>query len=161
MYFLFKLNLYPFQEDSMNKLIMKSALIFAFMGTSFVTASDNQVDIEYRVLTIADLTKDDIERFCKGKMDGVILSIEGTTLSINVDIKSNLFEGEKHTPRKVKVLKPCFMKCSRGTHYFSSDYRTWHTFKAFFDQDLDISMDIDEQTYLVNITLHLDLHQKD
>lgn len=151
----------------MNTLIMKSALIFALVGTSFVIASDHEVDIENyqentecRVLAAADLNKDEIEQFCKGKMDGVILSIEGTTLSINVDLISNIFEGEKHLPRKVKVLKPCFMKCSAGKHYFSSNYKTWHLFKDFFDQDLDVSVDIDENTYLVNITLHLDLHQK-
>lgn len=139
---------------------MKSALIFAFVGTSFVTASDTQVDIEDRVRSAADLNEEEIQQFCKGKMDGVILSIEGTTLSINVDLISNIFEGEKHVPRKVKVLKPCFMKCAEGKHYFSSDYRTWYLFKDFFDQDLDASIDIDNQTYLVNITLHLDLNQK-
>lgn len=149
----------------MNSLITKSALIFAFFGTSFIIAADNEVDTENyqecRMLAAADLNKDEIDLFCKGKIEGVILSIEGTTLSINVDLKSNIFEGEKHTPRKVKVLKPCFMKCSGGKHYFSSDYRNWHTFKDFFDRDLDVSVDIDEQTYLVNITLHLDLNQKD
>ena len=40
-------------------------------------------------------------------------------------------------------------------------YKTWQLFKDFFDTDLDVAIDIDESTYLVNITLQLDLHQKD
>lgn len=149
----------------MNKLVIKSAFIFALIGTSFVTASDDQMVVdgnrEYKILAVEDLKNEEIKQFCRGKMDGVILSIEGTTLSINVDLKSNIFDGEKHSPRKVTVLKPCFMKCEEGRHYFSSDYKTWQVFKDFFDTDLDVSIDIDEATYLVNITLHLDLHQKD
>lgn len=149
----------------MNRLIIKSALIFAFVGTSFVTGSENEVavedNMEYRILAAEDLEKEEITQFCKGNMDGVILSIEGTTLSLNVDLKSNVFDGEKHSSRKVKVLKPCFMKCEKGKHYFSSDYRTWQLFKDFFHADLGVNIDIDEATYLVNITLELDLHQKD
>ena len=123
---------------------MKSTLIFAFLGTSFVTASNENIvveeNMEYRILAANDLQNEEIKQFCRGKMDGVILSIEGTTLAINVDLKSNIFDGEKHSPRKVKVLKPCFMKCEGGRHYFSSDYKTWQLFKDFFDTDLDLSL---------------------
>lgn len=151
----------------MKNLITKSTLIFALTGASFGIASDsgtaieNTANPEYQIIQMSDLNKDELKQFCRGKMDGVIISIEGTTLSFNISLNSNIFEGEKHTPRKVKVLKPCFMKCEKGTHYFSSDYRTWQTFKDFFENELDVSMNVDEQTYLVNINLHLDLHQKD
>lgn len=151
----------------MKNLIRKSVFIFALTGASLGIASDNETFIdnatnrEYRILSATELNQLDIKDFCRGKMEGVILSIEGTTLSFNIELDSNIFQGEKHTPRKVRVLKPCFMKCEKGVHYFSSNYRTWKTFTEFFRNNLDVSVDIDEETYLVNINLHLDLHQKD
>lgn len=149
----------------MKNLITKSALIFALTGASLGIAFDKIIDEEtnreYRIMSSTELSETDVKEFCRGNMEGVILSIEGTTLSVDVELDSNIFDGKTNTARKVKVLKPCFMKCEKGVHYFSSNYRTWKTFKEFFDTTLDASIDICQETYLVKLTLHLNVHQKE
>lgn len=148
----------------MKNLIAKSTFIFVLIGASLGIASDSIIDEEtnkeYRVMSPAELSETDIQQFCKGNMEGVVLSIEGTTLLVNIDLNSDIFEGQTHTARRIKVLKPCFMKCSKGVHSFSSDYRNWKPFKEYFDTDLDVSMDICPETSLVKLTLYLDLHEK-
>lgn len=147
----------------MKKLITKGMFIFALLGGSLSIASqtfiDDATNKEYSVMSTTELGEAGIERFCKGEMDGVILSIEGATLLVDVELNSNIFEGKIHTPRKITVLKSCFMKCEKGIHSFSSDYRNWKPFREFFDTDLDVSVDICPETSLVKLTFHLDLYQ--
>lgn len=147
----------------MKNLITKSLFIFALTGTSFAMAAESGTTIEtadnanYRIVQLSDLNKEEIASFCEANMEGVILSIEGSTISFSVTLGSDLLAAGKHTPRKVKVMKPCFIKCEKGVHSFSSDYVVWKPFKEFFDNDMDVTFHIDDKTNLVNINLHIEL----
>lgn len=147
----------------MRNLITKSLFIFALTGTSFAMAAESGTTIEtadnadYRIVQLSDLNKEEIESLCKKNMEGVVLSIEGSTISFSVTLGSDLLVAGKHTPRQVKVMKPCFIKCEKGVHYFSSDFKNWKRFKEFFDNDLDVTFHIDDKTNLVNINLHIEL----
>jgi hypothetical protein len=144
----------------MHKLIGGS-LCLALAITSFSFASFDSDNSNDQIISLSELTRENIEEFFLNKDSSFILECsKGTILPLHLSLESEFLSlGDVERPYTVQVLKTCYIKCIDETFFFSSDLLNWKEFEKFFTGTFGVSLNLNEDQN-PEVGLHLGLHER-
>lgn len=104
---------------------MKKMLLVGVLGTALCAAN--------HVVSLNELTDENIESFTQGKMhDTIVKCPAGMVLPLTLSLQGEFLALESKEQSSVKILKACFVKCVGETYLFSLDGKNWKEFSEFF-----------------------------
>jgi hypothetical protein len=117
-----------YYKRSKGAFMMKKMLLIGVLGTAVCAAN--------QVVSLNELTDENIESFTQGKMhDTIVKCPAGMVLPLTLSLKGEFLASEGES--SLKILKTCFVKCVGETYLFSLDGKSWKEFSEFFTGNLN------------------------
>lgn len=151
----------------MKKLILH-CLFIGVMGTSSLFSSNHtiytntskptDIDFEPQIISMCELTKDNLEDFFMGKLPHIAVKYsEGMTLPCNLFLEGDILKlSSEEIPRTIKALQTFYIRSTEETFLFSINLKDWKSFLEFFAIETRVSLDVKEGTPQIGLTLGLE-----